>query len=145
TVAQADWVVTDGVYSKTIKGTTVSGAEIQDINVVDSITGVRATVDSTGLNVKVAGFTSTPHVICDSGCAASTSNFGSAFPSTGQAVGFSDGTNMQGVRAFDVDTGGGTQYVLGVNLRLSGSGGSTEFGTNTSPIRVDPTGTTATP
>ena len=55
-----------------------------------------------------------------------SSSFGSAFPGTGTAAGFSDGTNMQGARAFDADTGVGTQYVLGANLRISASGGSIE-------------------
>ncbi|PWT70568.1 MAG: hypothetical protein C5B60_11875, partial [Chloroflexi bacterium] len=55
------------------------------------------------------------------------------------------GTNMQGARVFDVDSGAGTQYVQGVNLRLTGAGGSVEFGTATAPIRVDPTGTTTQP
>lgn len=73
------------------------------------------------------------------------SNFASAFPSTGTASGFSDGTNMQGARVFDADTGGGTQYVLGAVLRKSASGGSVEAGTSTDPLRTDPTGTTAQP
>ncbi len=55
------------------------------------------------------------------------STFGAAFPSTGTASGFSDGTNMQGARVFDLDTGGGTQYGLGVNLRRTASGGSSEL------------------
>ncbi len=70
---------------------------------------------------------------------------GSAVPSSAGLAGFSDGTNTQLARVFDVDTGGGTQYVQGVNLRLSANGGSVEFGTNSNPIRVDPTGTTTQP
>jgi hypothetical protein len=34
---------------------------------------------------------------------------------------------MQLARVFDADTGGGTQYVLGVNLRKTASGGSSEL------------------
>ncbi len=49
------------------------------------------------------------------------------------------------IKEFDLDTGGGTQNVQGVNLRKSASGGSVEFGTSTDPIRVDPTGTTTQP
>lgn len=70
---------------------------------------------------------------------------GSAVPSSASLSGYSDGVNTQLARVFDVDSGGGTQYVQGVNLRLSSSGGSVEFGTNTNPIRIDPTGTTTQP
>lgn len=70
---------------------------------------------------------------------------GSAIPTSSTQIGVSDGTNLQVPRGYDLDTGGGTQYNLGVNLRLSSSGGSVEFGTNTNPIRIDPTGTTIQP
>jgi hypothetical protein len=60
------------------------------------------------------------------GSGGTASDFGSAFPAAGTAAGFSDGTNMQGARVFDMDTGGGSQFVLGVNLRTSASGGSTD-------------------
>jgi hypothetical protein len=76
---------------------------------------------------------------------ASIGTTGSAVPASATYSGFTDGTNLQGARVFDVDTGGGTQYVQGVNLRLSAGGGSVEFGTNTNPIRIDPTGTTTQP
>ena len=55
-----------------------------------------------------------------------SSTFGAAFPATGTASGWFDGTNMQGARVFDLDTGGGTQYVAGSTLRCSAVGGSTE-------------------
>lgn len=70
---------------------------------------------------------------------------GTAVPSKANYVGGSDGTNIQGVRVFDADTGGGTQYVLGVALRKSASGGSVELGTSSDPVRTDPTGTTTQP
>jgi hypothetical protein len=56
-----------------------------------------------------------------------SSSFGAAVPATGTAAGFSDGTNMQAARVFDADSGGGTQYVMGLNLRRSASGGSAEL------------------
>jgi hypothetical protein len=52
---------------------------------------------------------------------------------------------MRSGRVFDLDSGAGTQYVVGVNLRLAASGGSVELGTSTDPVRVDPTGTTSQP
>lgn len=48
-------------------------------------------------------------------------------------------------RAYDADTGAGTENVQGVVLRKSASGGSVELGTATDPVRVDPTGTTIQP
>jgi hypothetical protein len=79
------------------------------------------------------------------GSGGTASNYGSAFPATGTSAGYSDGANMQGARVFDLDSGAGSQYVLGVGLRLSASGGSVEAGTGTNPIRTDPTGTTTQP
>ena len=79
------------------------------------------------------------------GSGGTSSSFGAAFPATGTASGFTDGTNMQGARVFDLDTDAGTQYGLGVNLRFSGAGGSVEAGTSANPVRVDPTGTTPQP
>lgn len=75
------------------------------------------------------------------GAGGTSSSYGAAFPASGTASGFSDGTNMQGARVFDTDTGGGTQYTLGVNLRVGASGGSAEAAagagtTSTSTLRV---------
>lgn len=91
-------------------------------------------VDSSGNQVSTFG-----------GSGGTASNVGSAVPATATASGFSDGTNMQVPRVFDVDTGAGTQYVKGVNLRISASGGSVEGGTASNPLRTDPTGTTTQP
>lgn len=49
------------------------------------------------------------------------------------------------VKLFDLDTDAGTEHSLGVSIRLPSSGGSVPGGTNTSPIRIDPTGTTTQP
>lgn len=58
------------------------------------------------------------------GAGGTSSNVGSADPSAATASGFSDGTNMQLARAFDADTGGGTEYVIGSVERVPASGGS---------------------
>lgn len=85
------------------------------------------------------------------GAGGTSSSYGAAFPASGTAAGFSDGTNMQSGRVFDADTGGGSQYVLGANLRVSASGGSTEAAagagaTSASTLRVVlPTDQTAIP
>lgn len=70
------------------------------------------------------------------GSGGTASSFGSAVPASGTAVGFSDGTNMQAARVFDLDTGGGTQYIQGVSLRTGGSGGSVEIGVAATPLIV---------
>jgi hypothetical protein len=94
-------------------------------------------MDANG-NVKVA-------IASGGGSGGTASSFGSAVPATGTAAGASDGTNMQIPRVFDLDSGAGTQYGLGVNLRKIASGGSVEAGTSSDPLRTDPTGTTAQP
>jgi hypothetical protein len=76
---------------------------------------------------------------------ASIGSNGSAIPSSSTLIGGSDGTNLQPFRVFDLDSGAGSQYVQGVNLRLTANGGSVEFGTSSNPIRIDPTGTTTQP
>jgi len=75
-----------------------------------------------------------------------SSTFGAAFPATGTAAGFSDGTpNMRPGFAVDVDTGAGVQYAQGVNLIFRSAGGPIEAGVAANPLRVDPTGTTPQP
>jgi len=49
-----------------------------------------------------------------------------------------DGTNfLDPATLFDLDTGGGVQYVAGINLRRGASGGSVEAGTTTYPIAIE--------
>lgn len=79
------------------------------------------------------------------GSGGTASNVGSAVPSSATAAGFSDATNLQLARVYDTDSGGGTQYTVGVSLRKTASGGSVEAGTSTDPLRCDPTGTTTQP
>jgi hypothetical protein len=85
------------------------------------------------------------NVVAGGGGGGTSSTFGAAFPATGTAAGYSDGTNMQGGRVFDTDSGGGTEWTLGTILRKAGVGGSVDFGTLADPIRIDPTGTTIQP
>jgi len=68
-----------------------------------------------------------------------------AIPGFSTLIAGSDGTNLRSLRVFDLDSGGGTQWILGVGLRKSAGGGSVEFGTASDPIRTDPTGTTTQP
>lgn len=51
---------------------------------------------------------------------------GGAIPSRSVFVGGTDGANMRNFRLFDLDSGAGTQYIQGVNLRRTANGGSTE-------------------
>ncbi len=71
------------------------------------------------------------------GAGGTSSSFGATFPATGTAAGFSDGTNMQTGRVFDLDTGGGSQYVLGTNLRVSASGGSVEAAAGSGTVNAN--------
>jgi hypothetical protein len=45
----------------------------------------------------------------------------------------------------DIDTSGSTEYAVPVTWRKENSGGSLEFGTAGSPVRIDPTGASAQP
>src|SRR5689334_17100012 len=51
----ADWSVKNGSYTQTIRGTTIGGSVVQDINIVDGTTGNRATVTSGRLAVDIGG------------------------------------------------------------------------------------------
>ena len=66
-------------------------------------------------------------------------------PTDATQIGGSDGTDLQAVRVFDLDTDPGTEYNLGISIRLPAAGGSVAGGTGTNPLRIDPTGTTAQP
>jgi hypothetical protein len=85
-------------------------------------------------------------IITGGGSNASVGTNGAAAPGSSSEAGAVDGSgNLTGVRAFDADSGAGTQNVLGTVLRKSASGGSVEAGTSTDPLRTDPTGTTTQP
>jgi hypothetical protein len=105
--------------------------------------------DSSGANMAALNLDASGNlkvnVSAGGGSGGTSSSFAAAFPATGTAAGFSDGTNQQGARVFDLDSGAGTEYSLGVGLRLSASGGSVEAGTSAHPLRTDPTGTTTQP
>lgn len=105
-----------------------ASADYQGINVGGTLRG------ATGLSLG-SHFVQTIAIVDGSGnqvtsfggSGGTASNFNSAMPSTGTAVGFSDGGSMQSARVFDADSGGGVSFVLGANLRRSASGGSVEL------------------
>lgn len=73
--------------------------------------------------------------------------FGGAFPPDGFAGGWNDGAGaMESARVYDLDTGVGTEWAVGVNLRFGAGGGSVEAGTVTAPLvtREKQSGTSAT-
>lgn len=124
--------------------TVTANAGTGNFNVIG--TGTAGTPASGVLTIQgIAGGTAVPISGSITASNASIGLNGSAIPTSSTQTGGSDGTNLQAFRVFDVDSGAGTQYVQGINLRLSASGGSVEFGTNTNPIRIDPTGTTTQP
>lgn len=97
TVVPAFQLTSDGTHQAAVINTTPAGSEY-------------------GVIVRIAG----------AAAGGTSSSFGAAIPAAGTAAGFSDGTNMQLARVFDADSGAGSQYVLGTNLRISASGGSIE-------------------
>ena len=123
------------------QGTPIAAASSWPVKISDGVdtVGISTVAGAKALKVDVVQTTGS------AGSGGTSSNYTASFPSAGTAAGFSDGSNMQGATVFDADSGAGTQYVLGVNLRQSSSGGSIEVGTLTHPIRTDPTGVTTQP
>jgi hypothetical protein len=87
------------------------------------------------LNLDASGFLKV-NVAAGGGSGGTSSSFGSAVPSTGTAAGYSDSTNMQLARVYDTNSGAGTEYTIGVNLRGSGGSGSVELATASNPLQV---------
>jgi hypothetical protein len=112
-----------------IVGTGTAGSPVSGVVTIQGISG--------GTAVPISG------TVTASNASIGANN--STAPTSSTQVGGSDGTNLQAGRVFDLDTGAGTEYALGVSLRLPASGGSVVGGTETDPIRVDPTGTTIQP
>lgn len=115
---------------------------------VSGIVSVSNTAVGTAIAVRCVDTSGSVFEACGGsggGGGGTSSSFGAAIPATGTATGYSDGTNMQLPRVFDTDSGAGSQYVPGVSLRKTASGGSVEAGTSSDPLRVDPTGTTPQP
>lgn len=73
-----------------------------------------------------------------SGSNASVGLTGAAVPASATFIGAQDAAgNLAGPRCYDLDTGGGVENALGVNLRFSAGGGSVEAGTTTNPITIN--------
>lgn len=130
------------------------GGNLSSVHVLDGDTGAGSVptlasalvVPSSGGPTPVSASDPLPvAVISGGGSNASVGSNGAAAPTSSTAIGGTDGTNLQQATVRDLDTAGGTEYALEVNLRFAGSGGSTEAGTASAPIRVDPTGTTTQP
>lgn len=116
----------------------VAGTASTDVLSVQGIASMTALkVDGSAVTQPISGTVTTS--------SPATGTIGAAVPSSAVTFGASDSTNLQVVRVFDADTGGGTQYVLGAILRKGASGGSVEAGTSSDPLRTDPTGSTTQP
>lgn len=61
------------------------------------------------------------------------------------AAGGSNRDRARLAKAHNAATGGPTEYAIGVSWRKTAAGSSSEFGTSSDPVRVDPTGTTTQP
>jgi len=72
------------------------------------------------------------------GVGGTSSNFVAPFPSAGTAVGFYDGYYMQSAEVYNLNTSvTPNEFVLGMNLRTFGAGGSVEVGTVSHPLQAN--------
>jgi hypothetical protein len=112
------WLLILGLASSVAAQTTVT-IQPRDASTGSAVPNVGNTSDNT---IRV-------HIIASDvgGGGGTSSSYGSAFPASGTAAGYSDGTNMQGARVVDADTGGGTVYVQVQNLVRRASGGPVEL------------------
>jgi hypothetical protein len=67
---------------------------------------------------------------------ASVGATGAAVPGFTQQNGGTDGANLRANRMFDLDSGAGAEFNLGVTLRASAPGGSVEAGTTANPLEI---------
>lgn len=102
----------NGVCTPTVSG---GGGGGGDVN-IDEVAGVAVSGGTAG-SLPVS-------IVSGGGSGGTASDFGSSFPASGTAAGFSDGTNMRAGKIFDLDSGGGTDYIVGMSLRFAASGGS---------------------
>lgn len=140
----------NGILKVAIASGGGSGGTASSFGAAFPATGTAAGfLDSTGVNMAAGNLDASGNLLvaigAGGGSGGTASTVGAAVPSTATAVGFSDGTNMQLAHVFDADSGAGTEWVTGVSLRGSGSGGSVELATASNPLRTDPTGTTIQP
>lgn len=129
TVDGTNWADLEVVPSNSgtaVTTSTANGVFYVDCGGLDQIRAFSDAFTSGTVNVNLQANIASGKTATPSGAGGTSSSFGSAFPASGTASGFSDGTNMQGARVHDLDSGGGTEYNLGVNLRVSASGGSLE-------------------
>jgi len=131
----AHFVLVDASGRPIVVGAGVAGTPAGGVVSIQGVPGATAVPVTGALTVSGAVDVDNPSVSANNAAA----------PGSSTQVGGSDGTNLQAASVFDVDTGAGAQYVLGVGLRKAASGGSVEAGTATDPLRVDPTGATAQP
>jgi hypothetical protein len=61
---------------------------------------------------------------------------GAAVPGSTQQNGGTDGAALRANRMFDLNSGAGVEFNLGVNLRASAPGGSVEAGTVANPLQI---------
>jgi hypothetical protein len=130
-------MLSDGTNSRYIRGDSSGRMVVVGAGVAGTPAGGVVSIQGVvgGTAIPVSGSFASPAVGVN----------GAVAPGSSDQIGGSDGTNLQAARMFDLDTGGGTEYGLGVSVRLPGAGGSIAGGTVTNPIRVDPTGTTTQP
>lgn len=134
-------VTYDGAVYRLQVDTTIAPGQAIQLTDGYSIVGITDVVGTKALKVDVVKTVASG----SAGSGGTSSNFGDPSPTAGTAAGFTDGYFMQAAKVFDLDSGSGKDYVVGVSLRSSASGGSLDFGTPSNPIRIDPIGSTTQP
>lgn len=133
-----------GTTTQPVSGTVTANAGTGTFNVTG--TGTAGTPASGVVTIQgIVGGTAVPISGSITATNPSVGTNNSAIPTSSTQIGGSDGTNLQAARVFDLDSGAGSEYVIGVGLRKIANGGSVELGTSSDPIRIDPTGTTTQP
>jgi hypothetical protein len=131
--ASTDVLSVQGIASGTALNTSLAAETTKNIGTVrladTSGNGISSNANggARAINVVVYDASGNP-ITAFSGSGGTASNIASAVPSAGTYAGFNGPSgNMQGATVFDLDSGVGAQYGLGVNLRKIASGGSTEL------------------
>lgn len=148
--AARDGYVVDG------NATLIAGKDNTDVaRIINTDSSGRTVVVGTGVAgtpaggvLTVQGSPSGTPIPVSGSVTASNASIGTndtAAPTSSTQIGGTDGTDLHAAKIFDLDTGAGTDYNLGVSIRLPNSGGSVAGGTATNPIRIDPTGSTSQP
>ncbi len=139
------------VVGPAVLGSVLSAVGTDIITLPLTLTGtIRVSWTVTGVGASFTGVYATVVTKLTSGSVTATNASigvdGAPAPGSSTQIGGQDAAaNLQPAHVHDLDTGVGTDYELGVSVRLPAPGGSVAGGTAANPLRTDPTGTTTQP